>query len=100
MTKKVITLRDKTIQVYERVGFFGKIRIHEQKTKYDQDCKTVMVLFAKFAAANKLPKNSQEIIEAIAQSYKNCERTFTTRKPFAAVVDVDIILDELVGVKK
>jgi hypothetical protein len=96
MTSKVIKLREKTITVYEPKGFFGKPQITEQKAKFDQDCKTLLTLFAKFAKVNKLPKNSQEIIDWIGQSYKNTEGTFITRKPKAVVLDIDYVLDQMV----
>lgn len=96
MTKQVIKLTDKTITVWERKGFFGKLIIHEQKLKFDRDCGTVLTLFAKLAVGNKLPKNSQEIIESIAQSYRNTENTFITRKNQAVVLDVDKVIDQLV----
>ena len=97
MTKKVIKLKDKTIKVWERTGFIlQKLQVTEQKQKFDQECKTLLVLFAKLAKANKLPKNSEEIINSINQSYKNCDGTFTKRKPYAVVLDVDDVLNQLV----
>lgn len=96
MTTKAVTLKDKTIIVWQPGGFFGKPRITEQKRKFDQDCKTLLTLFAKLAKVNKLPKNSQEIIDWVGQSYQNCEKTFITRKPKAVVLDVDHVLDQLV----
>lgn len=96
MAKKTITLRDKTITVWQKGGFFGTPKITEEKRKFDQDCKTLLTVFAKLAKANKLPTNAQDIINWIGQSYQNCEATFTSRKPKAVVLDVDYVLDQLV----
>lgn len=94
--KKTVPIKTKTITVFEYKGFFRRPQITEQKTKFDQDCKTLLTLFAKLAKVNKLPKNAEEMIANIAQSYKNTEACFTKRQPKAAVLDVDIVLDELV----
>ena len=97
MTNKVIKLTDMTITVWERKGFIlQKLQVTEQKKKYDQDCKTLLVLFAKLAKVNKLPKNSEAIVDAVNQSYTNIDNTFKTRKPLAAVLDVNNVLDQLV----
>lgn len=96
MIDTTVKLSDKTITVWERRGMFGRLVIHEQKIKFDQDCKTLLTLFAKFAKVNKLPKNSQEIIEAIGASYQNCSDSFVKRKPYVVVVDVDKILNQLI----
>ena len=96
MAKKTITLRDKTITVWRPEGFFGTPHITEEKRKFDQDCKTLLTVFAKLAKANKLPTNAQELINWIAQSYQNCDDTFAIRKPKAVVLDVDYALDQLV----
>lgn len=96
MTKKIVKLREKEITVYELKGFFGRPKITEQKTKFDQDCKTLLTVFAYLAKANELPKNSQEIIDWIGQSYTNCEATFIKRKPRAIVLDVNYLLEQVV----
>lgn len=94
--KKTITIKEKTIKVWERRGLFGGYKISPQKAKFDQDCKTMMIVFAKKAKANKLPANAEEIIAWVNQSYKNCEASFTKNHPYAVVLDVDLVLDELV----
>lgn len=96
MTNKTIILKDIIITVYERKGFFGTLKIHEQKLKFDRDCHTLLTLFAKLAKANKLPKNSQEVIDFIGQSYRNCEQTFITRKPRAVVLNIDSVIEQLI----
>lgn len=96
MTNKEINLKSKQLVVYELKGFFRRPRVTEQKVKFDHDCKTLLTLFAKLAKVNKLPKNSQDIIDWIGQSYQNCEGTFITRKPTALVLDIDHVLDQLV----
>lgn len=96
MTSKTVKLTDKTITVWEREGFFGTLKIHEQKLKFDRDCNTLLTLFAKLAKANKLPKNSQEVIDWIGTSYRNTDHTFITRKNQAVVLDVDKVIDQLV----
>jgi len=96
MTSKTLTLTDKTITVWERKGLFGTLKIHEQKLKFDRDCNTLLTLFAKLAKVNKLPKNSQEVIDWIGQSYRNTEHTFISRKNQAIVLNVDSVIDQLV----
>lgn len=96
MTKKTLKLRDKEITVYELKGWFGRPKITEQKNKFDQDCKTLLTLFAKLAKANKLPTNAEEVINWVGQSYKNASDSFAKRKPRVVVLDVDYVLDQLV----
>lgn len=96
MTNKTVKLTDKTITVWERKGFFGTLKIHEQKLKFDRDCGTLLTIFAKLAKGNKLPKNSQEVIDWIGQSYRNTEQSFITRKNQAVVLNVDSVIEQLV----
>lgn len=96
MERKTVKLKDKNITVWERRGFFGQVHITEQKRKFDQDCKTLLTLFAKLAKANKLPTNAQDIINWIGQSYQNASDCFAQRKQIAVVLDIDDVLDQLV----
>lgn len=98
MASKKIDLKDTKITVYEIKGWFGRPKITEQKRKFDQDCKTLLTLFAKYARVNKLPANAEELINYIGQSYTNIENTYKTRKPTAVVLDVNNAIDQLLKI--